>query len=200
MAKVVECASAGIDYIQLREKDLSPRRLEELALKTMQAIPAGSATRLLVNSRVDIALASGVHGVHLPANDLSASEARVILTRGGMHNAIVSASAHSVADVELAESHGADFVLFAPVFEKAGTVNPRGLPLLREVCNRPYSAEPPMPVLALGGVTLNNAPQCTAAGASGFAAIRLFQDFNAFTVVTGLHAVAAGSAVSLERI
>ncbi len=195
LAKIAECALAGVDYIQLREKDLSPRRLQELAVKAMHAIPAGSATKLLVNSRIDVALACGAHGVHLPSHDLSASEGRVILARGGRHDAIVSVSAHSLADVARAESHGAEFVLFAPVFEKAGTANPRGLELLREVCNRAHPAEPPMPVLALGGVTLNNAAQCTSAGASGLAAIRLFQDFSAFTVVTGLRAVAAGTAV-----
>ncbi len=195
LAKIAECAAAGVDYIQLREKDLTPRALEELAVRAMGVIPAGSATKLLINSRIDVALACGAHGVHLPANDLSASEARVILARGGRHDAIVSVSAHCLEDVARAESHGADFVLFAPVFEKAGTANLRGLELLREACNRPHPAEPPMPVLALGGVNLNNAAQCSTAGASGFAAIRLFQDFEASTVVTGLRAVAGTSVV-----
>ncbi|HEX2330966.1 MAG TPA: thiamine phosphate synthase [Candidatus Angelobacter sp.] len=191
LAKITECASAGVDYIQLREKDLTPRELEQLAIKAGHALPAGAPTKLLINSRIDVALASGAHGVHLPSNDLSASEARVILNRAGMHDGIVSASAHSTEEVARAESHGADFVLVAPVFEKAGTANPYGLKLLRQVCLRPHAADPPMPVLALGGITLNNAAQCKQAGASGVAAIRLFQDFDAHSVVMGLRAIAA---------
>jgi thiamine-phosphate pyrophosphorylase len=193
LAKIGECAAAGVDYIQLREKDLTPRGLEHLANRAIQAIPPGSPTRLLINSRIDVALACGAHGVHLPSRDLSASEARVILARAGRHGAVVSVSVHSAEEVARAEAHGADFVLFAPVFEKGGTASLRGLEVLREVCHRPLPATPPMPVLALGGVTLNNAAQCSSAGASGIAAIRLFQDFDAYRVVTDLRGLAAGA-------
>jgi|SRR5215813_9419643 len=83
LEKIAECAAAGVDYIQLREKDMGARDLEALARKAVAAIPASSRTSLLVNTRPDIALASRAHGVHLPAREISASEARVIWDRAG---------------------------------------------------------------------------------------------------------------------
>src|SRR5262249_17809418 len=125
--KISECAAAGVDFIQLREKDLSPRALEGLSRRAVAAIPAGSPAKLLINSRTDIALASGAHGVHLPAHDIPASEARVIWDRAGGSTAVIGASVHSLEEVALAEAHGADFAVFGPVFEKDGQPNPRGL-------------------------------------------------------------------------
>ena len=174
LEKIAECAAAGVDLVQLREKDLSARALEELALKAMAAV-TGSRTRLLINSRTDVALACGAHGVHLPASDLAASDARAIFARAGVSEPVIGVSAHSAADVASAEAHGADFAVFAPVFEKGGTASPEGLEELRRICHRREAAQPPMPVLALGGITLENAPLCVAAGAAGIAAIRLFQ-------------------------
>ncbi len=182
--KIRECAMAGVDYIQLREKDLSTRRLEELAGKAVAALPSGSATKLLINSRIDVALASGAHGVHLPGHYLLASEARAIFSAAGKANAIVVVSTHSVAEVALAESHGADFAVFGPVFEKSGIPNAAGLQQLSAVCHRTQAAAPRMPVLALGGIRLENAAQCVAAGADGVAAIRLFQDSDVAEVVS----------------
>ena len=83
LEKIAECAAAGVDLVQLREKDLSAGALEELALKAMAAV-AGSRTRLLINTRTDVALACGAHGVHLPANDLAASDVRAIFARAGV--------------------------------------------------------------------------------------------------------------------
>src|SRR6202000_1760548 len=83
LEKIAECAAAGVDMIQLREKDLGSRTLEELAHKAMAAL-GKSQTRLLINSRTDIALACGAHGVHLPANDLAASEIRSIFARANV--------------------------------------------------------------------------------------------------------------------
>lgn len=175
LAKIAECGDAGLDLVQLREKDLSGRDLLSLAQKTMACLPPGSSTRLLINSRTDVALASGVHGVHLPSGDLPASEPRAIWNLAGRTPAIIGVSAHTPEEVAQAASHGADFALFAPVFEKDGRGNPRGLVTLHEVCHQPRRAAAFMPVLALGGVTLENAAMCFAAGASGVAAIRLFQ-------------------------
>ena len=174
LARIAECAAAGVDYIQLREKDLSTRALEELARKAMEAV-RGSRARLLINSRSDIALACGAHGVHLPASDLAASEVRSIFDLAGAACPILGVSAHSPAEVASAESHGADFAVFGPVFEKEGRPNSAGLEQLRLVCNRADAAVPPMPVLALGGITLENAQRCLDAGAAGIAGIRLFQ-------------------------
>ncbi|HEY3768844.1 MAG TPA: thiamine phosphate synthase [Candidatus Angelobacter sp.] len=200
LAKIGECAAAGVDLIQLREKDLSTRALEDLAGNAVAAL-GNSATRLVINSRTDVALACGAHGVHLPANDLAASEVRAIITRTTLTRTtlalagagapvvylpIIGVSAHSVAEVASAEAHGADFAVFAPVFEKGGAVNSEGLEQLRQICHRSESAQPAMPVLALGGVTLENARQCVEAGAAGIAAIRLFQQNDVHAVVKKL--------------
>jgi thiamine-phosphate pyrophosphorylase len=174
LAKIAECAAAGVEYVQLREKDLEARELEALARKAMAAI-AGSQTRLLINSRTDVALACGAHGVHLPADDLAASEVRAIFARAGKSEPVIGVSTHSAAEVASAEAHGASFAVFGPVFEKSGSANREGLEQLRQICHRTEAAQPPMPVWALGGITLENAQQCVAAGAAGIAAIRLFQ-------------------------
>ena len=182
LAKIFECAAAGVDYIQLREKDLSTRALEELAQQARAAL-GGTETRLLINSRTDIALACGAHGVHLPGNDLQASEVRAIFDRANVSPPLIGVSVHSAADVAYAEAHGADFAVFAPVFEKDKKDNPAGLDQLRQICGRAVAAAPPMAVLALGGITLENARQCLEAGAAGIAGIRLFQEHHAGKVV-----------------
>lgn len=172
LSKIEECIAAGIDYIQLREKDLSVRDLETLATAAARLFPL-EGPKLLVNSRVDVALACRCHGVHLPANDLPASEARAILARGGPVHSVIGVSVHSLDKLAYAEAHGADFAVFAPVFEKDGRTIGDGLKKLKEACQRPHRD---MPVLALGGITLENARLCMEAGADGIAAIRLFQE------------------------
>jgi thiamine-phosphate pyrophosphorylase len=185
LEKIAECAAAGIEMVQLREKDLEALALEELALKAMAALGA-SRTQLLINSRTDVALACAAHGVHLPAHDLRASEVRSIFAQAGASEAVIGVSAHSVAEVASAEAHGADFAVFGPVFEKEGSTNREGLEQLRLICHRAEMAQPPMPVLALGGITLQNAPRCLEAGAAGIAAIRLFQQNDVQAVVQKL--------------
>jgi thiamine-phosphate pyrophosphorylase len=185
LAKIAECAAAGVEYVQLREKDLSPRALEGLALKAMTTL-VGSRTQLLINSRTDVALACGAHGVHLPANDLAASEVRSIFARAGKSERMIGVSTHSAAEVASAESHGANFAVFGPVFEKSGSVNHDGFEQLRQICHRTEAAQPPMPVWALGGITLENAGECAAAGAAGIAAIRLFQQNDVHVLVKKL--------------
>lgn len=185
LKKIAECAAAGVDLVQLREKDLSARALEELAYKAIAAL-AGSRTRLLINARTDVALACGAHGVHLPANDLVASDVRAIFAQAGVSELVIGVSTHSTAEVGSAEAHGADFAVFGPVFEKSGTASREGLEQLRQICHRAEAAQPPMPLLALGGITLENAPLCVAAGAAGIAAIRLFQQNDVVTVAKKL--------------
>jgi thiamine-phosphate pyrophosphorylase len=186
LEKIAECAAAGVDYVQLREKDLSVGALEELAHKAVASMPAGSHTRLLINTRIDVALAAGAHGVHLPGRDLPASEARVIWDRAGKTGAIIGVSAHTAEEVARAEANGADFAIFAPVFEKSGVANPVGIAQLWQACHRPHPAGAPLPVLALGGVTVENARQCLDAGATGIAGIRLFQQHDAKQTVKRL--------------
>lgn len=188
LAKVAECAAAGVECVQLREKDLETRALEELARKAMEAL-GGSQTRLLINSRTDVALACGAHGVHLPANDLAASEVRTIFARAGRSEPVIGVSIHSAAEVASAEAHGASFAVFGPVFEKSGSPNREGLEQLRRICHRTEAAQPPMPVWALGGITLENAQQCAAAGAAGIAGIRLFQQNDVAKIVKKLRAL-----------
>ncbi len=188
--KIAEAAQAGIDYIQLREKDLSARDLEALALHAVRVLHAemrknaGSIprTRLLVNSRTDIALATGAEGVHLRADDILPSEVRQVWTRGepGRARPIVAVSCHSLTEVENAEQQEADFALFGPVFEKQGKQT-TGLEVLGQASQRR------IPMLALGGVTVANAAACIAAGALGIAAIRLFQENNINEVVRALN-------------
>ena len=190
LEKIAECAAAGVEYIQLREKDIESRALEKLALKAMGAL-GSSRTRLLINSRTDVALACGAHGVHLPANDFAASEVRAIFARARKTEPVIGVSTHSAAEVASAESHGASFAVFAPVFEKSGSANREGLEQLRRICHRTEAAQPPMPVWALGGITLENAEQCAAAGAAGIAAIRLFQQNDVHALVKKLRSLQA---------
>ena len=190
LAKIAECAAAGVEHIQLREKDLETRALEELARKAMAAI-VGPGTKLLINGRTHVALACEAHGVHLPANDLAASEVRSIFARAGKSDPVIGVSTHSVADVASAESHGASFAVFGPVFEKSGSPNHEGLEQLRRICHRAEAAQPPMPVWALGGITLENAQQCASAGAAGIAGIRLFQENDVQAIVKKLRSLQA---------
>jgi thiamine-phosphate pyrophosphorylase len=192
LERIAAAARAGVDLIQLRETDLAARELEALAREAVAAIRKLRTenrelrTKLLINSRTDVALAAGADGVHLPAGDLPASEVRAIagscaaaaLGRGFC----IGSSCHSTAEVQSAYSHGADFVVFGPVFEKSGKQGV-GLKALVAACT-PSGPVPKteaghrsaMPVLALGGVTVENAANCLRAGAAGVAGIRLFQE------------------------
>jgi thiamine-phosphate pyrophosphorylase len=176
---VFRAAQARVDYIQLREKDLGCRELERLALRCIERIrqardERGTKTKLLINSRADLAIACGADGVHLrsrASGEISAADARAIFDRAGMSHPVIAVSCHTESELLLAESEGADFAVFGPVFSK-GELPGAGLEALRRVCSRKPAQ---MPVLALGGVTLENARQCIDAGAAGIAAIRLFQ-------------------------
>jgi thiamine-phosphate pyrophosphorylase len=191
LAKVSEAANAGVDYIQLRERDLPAGELESLSRDAMhileRAQPGG--TRLLINSRADVALAVGADGVHLPAGDISPAEVRRISQ--GLCGVVaparitISISCHSPEEVPQAQNAGADLALFAPVFEKKDAPNtkPTGLKALHQACQNK------IPVLALGGVTLDNAAACLQAGAAGIAAIRLFQDHDLTEVVRHLRSL-----------
>jgi thiamine-phosphate pyrophosphorylase len=195
LAKVAEAAHAGIDYIQLREKDLSTRELEQLArqaVRTVQELRTENRelrTRLLINSRSDIAIAAGADGVHLRSDDIAAHEARSLWTQAlarrsqpAARNPLFAASCHTAAEVFRAESEAVDFAVFAPVFGKrqAPGTQPAGLAALSEACRAK------IPVLALGGVNLENAASCLSAGAAGVAGIRLFQENRIEDVVRAL--------------
>ncbi|MFZ0278777.1 MAG: thiamine phosphate synthase [Candidatus Sulfotelmatobacter sp.] len=196
--KIAEAASQGVDYIQLREKDLSTRDLESLAREAMHIIRekiklatghCPPATALLINSRTNVALAAAASGVHLPANDISPEEVRTawqskcgagaLAPEFSPRTPLVAVSCHSPQEVFNAATNQAAFAVLAPVFEKKGA-QPTGLEALTQACRAP------IPVLALGGVTLQNAQSCLQAGAAGIAAIRLFQENDIATIVRRL--------------
>ena len=176
LEKISEAARSGIDFVQLREKDLPARDLESLAreaVKRVRGFPG--KTRFMINSRTDIALAAGADGVHLRSKDVSPEDVRKIWRESkGAEEPVIAVSCHTAAEVTAAEAAGVDFVVFSPVFEKRSSPAAQiaGLELLRSVCRCK------IPVLALGGVTPENADLCVAAGASGIAGIRLFQEGN----------------------
>jgi thiamine-phosphate pyrophosphorylase len=173
-------AAEGIDFIQLREKDLPDTDIAALAREIIKIIAlASSSTKLFINSRADIAVATGAHGVHLTAspNELTPKQVRGLYASANLFAPIISISCHTLEEVRRAGINHADAILFAPVFEKvvAGQIiTPgQGLDQLRAAC----LAASPIPVYALGGVTLENAAACLDAGAAGIAGIRLFHNF-----------------------
>ena len=184
LKKIAEAALAGVDYVQLREKDLPTRELESLSREAAQLIrESRSKTRLLINSRTDIALAAQADGVHLTSRDVSPLDVKKIWREAqGPAEPIIGVSCHNEAEVIAAESAAADFVVFGPVFEKSGAPEILAILIdqLQNVCQRK------IPVLALGGITTENAQPCLEAGAAGIAGIRLFQDNEVAAVVTKL--------------
>jgi thiamine-phosphate pyrophosphorylase len=184
--KIAEAAACGVDLIQLREKDLPARELENLARAAMERVRRGGNSALLINSRADIALACGLHGVHMRGDDISPADVRSIwqLNAPAGPKPVISVSCHTRDDVARAAAEGADYALFAPIFEKQDTpsARPAGTEQLKAACR--YG----IPVLALGGVTLANARACLDAGAAGVAAIRMFQENRIQAVVQALRA------------
>jgi thiamine-phosphate pyrophosphorylase len=199
--KIAEAATQGVNYIQLREKDLSTRGLESLAREAMQVIQKlrtenrELTTALLINSRTDVAQAAAAAGVHLPANDISPQEVRTAWRssadrcRAGTparklspRDPVIAVSCHSPQEVVEAAKNQATFAVLAPIFEKKGA---RGtVPIGLESLNQASQAK--IPVLALGGVTLQNARACLQAGAAGIAAIRLFQENDITKIIRNL--------------
>jgi thiamine-phosphate pyrophosphorylase len=179
-AKIAALASAGINWVQIREKDLSAKEIAAIAGQALQSARAGSDAsrtpiRILVNDRLDVALAAGTGGVHLGENSLPAQEVkRFAAARRQDQDFLIGVSCHSLESAKSAGSDGADYLFFGPVFatpSKTAFGAPQGLERLAQVCNAVS-----LPVLAIGGITLENAGECLTAGAAGISAIRLFQD------------------------
>jgi thiamine-phosphate pyrophosphorylase len=160
--------AAGLDWIQIREKDLSGQALFELCRRAKE-LPNPRGAKLFVNGRADVALAAGLAGVHLPSDAPAAKAFRECVGLGLR----IGVSCHNLEEVRAAEYARADYAFYAPVFESAskpGYGPALGLEELARVC-----AAVKIPVLALGGVSVENAPECRAAGAAGVAGISLFQ-------------------------
>jgi thiamine-phosphate pyrophosphorylase len=177
LAEAARWIAEGIDFIQLREKDLPAAALATLARNLLETIArAASPTRLLINSRPDIALATGAHGVHLTAspNELSPIQIRDLFLSARASKPLITLSCHTLSEVHRAYPLQVDAILFAPVFEKplaeGENLPGQGLDQLRAA----FLAADPIPVFALGGVTPENAPDCLKVGAAGVAGIRLF--------------------------
>ncbi len=156
-------ALAGVEMIQIRAKDLSARRLTSLL---RSVLPVAQSSWILVNTRIDVALACGAHGVHLAAGSMPPHTIRPIAPAGFL----IGVSCHTIDELRAAECEGADFAVYGPVFPSpTKSATPIGLEAFREA-----AASVRLPVYALGGVTAENAPQCIAAGAAGIAGISLF--------------------------
>ncbi len=177
LANAQRWATQGIDFIQLRERTLEAGALLDLATAIASILQSsGGQTKLLLNSRPDIAIAAAAHGVHLTARpgELTPTQARRIFAATGAPDPIISISCHTLPEVTRAVDAGANLILFGPIFEKRVdgvlVVEGVGLGVLAEACRAAGEAK----VLALGGISSENAAQCEAAGAGGVAGIRIF--------------------------
>ncbi len=165
---IARALAAGVDVLQIREKDLSALELLDLC-RAARALPNPHGAKLLVNTRADIALAAELDGVHLPAHALPPDRLRQIAPADFR----IGISCHTLDALHRAESEGADYAFYSPIFptpSKPGYGPPLGLGQLARAC-----AAVSLPVVALGGVTVQNAAPCRQAGAAGIASISLFQ-------------------------
>jgi len=178
LGRIRAAVAAGVDWVQIREKDLTGRELLALVRAatgmTHESAHAGKAS-VVVNDRLDVALAAGAAGVHLGGESLPARDV-IRWCRGGNAPAefLVGVSCHSLEEMREAESAGASYVFFGPIFEtpsKQRFGTPQGIARLAEVCRAAR-----IPVIAIGGVSEENGAECVGAGAAGIAAIRLFQE------------------------
>ena len=173
LAAIGRAAAAGVDWIQIRERTLEARELLELAQRALASAVQNGA-RLLVNDRLDVALAANAGGVHLGENSLPVERVSSWRLSTSRTDFLIGVSCHSAEAARAAERGGADYIFFGPVFatpSKAAFGPAQGIDRLKEICRFTE-----IPVIAIGGVTIENAASCIAAGAAGIAAIRLFQE------------------------
>jgi len=170
---------AGIDLVQIREKNLTARVLFELSQSAAEIV-RGTQTKLLINDRADIASTAGANGVHLATTSLPAQAVR----RAFGNEMLIGVSTHSLDEANVANQSGADFIVFGPVFEtrsKSEYGPARGIEELRGLT----SALGEFPVLALGGISEDTVEACLRAGARGVAAISMLQDQERLAELTG---------------
>jgi thiamine-phosphate pyrophosphorylase len=179
VAKMRRVIAAGVDWMHIREKDLTARELLDLTRAAIlmaheQTLVVHGATRIIVNDRLDVALAADAAGVHLGRNSVPARKVIRWLRAGNApEDFLVGVSCHSIEEVREAEDAGASYAFFGPIFDtpsKRSFGPPQGIARLEEIYR---SAR--IPVIAIGGVTEENGAECIRAGAAGIAAIRMFQ-------------------------
>jgi thiamine-phosphate pyrophosphorylase len=176
LQQVSAAVAAGIQLIQIREKQLTAQVLFELA-SSVVAIARGTSTRVLVNDRADIAADAGADGVHLTTRSL----APAVIRRTFGAKFLIGASTHSLREARDAAGQGADFAVFGPIFpsplkEKYGPA--LGLRQLDEAARELA----PFPLIGLGGISIHNANDCLLAGAQGIAGITLFSKANSLSI------------------
>ncbi len=167
--RVLAAIHAGVDLVHIREKDLAPRDLVPLVSAALEAA-RGTAAKIVVNDRVDVALALGAHGAHLGTRSIPAAAVR----RCVPGDFLLGVSCHSQEDAREAESAGANYIVLGPVFptpSKSQYGPPLGLDRFAEI-----TRQVKVPVLALGGISKERVKACLEAGACGIAGIRIFQE------------------------
>jgi thiamine-phosphate pyrophosphorylase len=180
LERVRAAAEDGADWIQIREKDLSGGVLFGLGRDAISGVRRTNTvrTRVIVNDRLDVAVGAGADGVHLGHRSIPSREAiRWCRNGGAPKDFVIGVSCHSLADARDAETVGADYVFFGPVFDSPSKREfgaPQGVEKLGEVARALR-----IPVIAIGGISAGNARACMQAGAGGVAAIREFQDLGA---------------------
>ncbi len=168
VARVKSAVSRGVDFVQVREKDLCDLELFNLA-KEIVRLARRTPCKVLVNGRLDVAVACGAHGVHLPSTGIDVRDVTKHIPRGFL----VGVSTHSLQEALRAQAGGADYILVGPVFRtesKTGYGPPMGLAPFRRICSAVS-----VPVLGLGGIRSDRISAVLGAGAAGIAGITLFQ-------------------------
>jgi thiamine-phosphate pyrophosphorylase len=167
---IARTIAAGVDWVQIREKDLPARHLLALTEAAVEHARRQGSTRVMVNDRLDVALAAKAHGVHLGAHSMRVD----LVRRMAQREFVVGVSCHSLTEALAAQAGGADYILLGPIFATPSKLQygpPLGVSKLREV-----TSQVSVPVFALGGITLDRVVLCRQNGAVGIAGIRIFQD------------------------
>ncbi len=169
---IAQAIAAGLDWVQIREKDLPVRDLLSLTEEAVQQASRNTAgwTRVVVNDRLDVALAGNASGIHLGTRSMPAKAVRHCVPQGFQ----IGVSCHSLEEALAAQSSGADYILLGPIFDtpsKAQYGPPLGIAKLAEV-----TQSVKIPIFALGGITVGRVHVCLENGAAGVAAVRMFQD------------------------
>jgi thiamine-phosphate pyrophosphorylase len=164
---VAAASRAGIDLIHIRERDLNGRQLAALVRRCVDAVE-GTGTKVLVNDRADVAVAAGAHGVHLRGDSIAGPEVRSLIGDG----ALIGRSVHGAAEAAaVSRAGGVDYLVFGTLYRSASKTAPHRVAALDELS---AACQTGVPVLAIGGITVERAAEVVRAGAAGIAGIGLF--------------------------